>query len=357
MDLQQLWFLLIAVFWAGYFLLEGFDFGVGMLLPFLPRGEEDRKTMLETIGPVWDGNEVWLVVAGAATFAAFPTWYATMFSGLYIALLLVLVFLIVRVVSFEWRGKSESTRWRSLWAWANTIGSTGAALVWGIGLANLVYGVPLDSNGDFAGSFSDLFSPYTVFAGLSVVLLFAFHGATFMTLRTTGELHERAGAAARRLSLPAAAVAAAFLIWTVVVAVDHNDKNVFPPLLPALLGIVACPRSGIRLPRAGRVVVRRHCRRDGRCGGHVVHEPLPPRDGVEPELREQPDDRRRLVLALRAGRDDGRRAGLHPDCPPLPRVDLLRLPATRGRPAALEPAGRLRRATRSRARSLMPRLV
>ncbi len=239
MDLQQLWFLLIAVFWAGYFLLEGFDFGVGMLLPFLPRDEEDRKTMLETIGPVWDGNEVWLVVAGAATFAAFPTWYATMFSGLYIALLLVLVFLIVRVVSFEWRGKSESTRWRSLWAWANTIGSTGAALVWGIGLANLVYGVPLDSNGDFAGSFSDLFSPYTVFAGLSVVLLFAFHGATFMTLRTTGELHERAGAAARRLSLPAAAVAAAFLIWTVVVAVDHNDKNVFPPLLPALLGIVA----------------------------------------------------------------------------------------------------------------------
>ena len=239
MDLQQLWFLLIAVFWAGYFLLEGFDFGVGMLLPLLPRDEEDRKTMLETIGPVWDGNEVWLVVAGAATFAAFPTWYATMFSGLYIALLLVLVFLIVRVVSFEWRGKSESSRWRSLWAWANTIGSTGAALVWGIGLANLVYGVPLDSNGDFAGSFSDLFSPYTVFAGLSVVLLFAFHGATFMTLRTTGELHERAGAAARRLSLPAAAVAAAFLIWTVVVAVDHNDKNVFPPLLPALLGIVA----------------------------------------------------------------------------------------------------------------------
>ena len=194
MDLQQLWFLLIAVFWAGYFLLEGFDFGVGMLLPFLPRDEEDRKTMLETIGPVWDGNEVWLVVAGAATFAAFPTWYATMFSGLYIALLLVLVFLIVRVVSFEWRGKSESSPWRSLWTWANTIGSTGAALVWGVGLANLVYGVPLDSNGDFAGSFSDLFSPYTVFAGLSVVLLFAFHGATFMTLRTTGELHERAGA-------------------------------------------------------------------------------------------------------------------------------------------------------------------
>jgi cytochrome d ubiquinol oxidase subunit II len=195
--------------------------------------------MLETIGPVWDGNEVWLVVAGGATFAAFPAWYATMFSGFYLALLLILVFLIVRVVSFEWRSKSESPRWRALWAWANTIGSAGASLVWGIGLANLVHGVPLDSKGDFSGDFLDLFSPYTVVAGIAVVLLFAFHGATFLALRTHDELQARAKAAARGLSVPAALVAAGFVVWTVAVAVDRNDKDVFPPALPAALGVIA----------------------------------------------------------------------------------------------------------------------
>jgi cytochrome bd ubiquinol oxidase subunit II len=239
MDLETVWFCLIAVLWAGYFLLEGFDFGVGMLLPFVPRTDEERGTLLRTIGPVWDGNEVWLVVAGGATFAAFPAWYATMFSGFYVALLLVLVFLIVRVVSFEWRAKSESPRWRSGWSWANTVGSFGAALVWGVGLANLVHGVPIDSDGDFAGSFGDLFSPYTLAAGGAVVLLFAFHGATFLTLRVSGELAERAERAARTLAIPAALVAAGFLAWTVAVAMDRNEKDLFPPALPAALGIVA----------------------------------------------------------------------------------------------------------------------
>ena len=239
MDLELLWFCLIAILWAGYFLLEGFDFGVGMLLPFLPRREEDRKAMLHTIGPVWDGNEVWLIVAGGATFAAFPAWYATMFSGFYVALLLVLCFLIIRVVSFEWRSKSESSGWRSLWTWANAIGSAGASLVWGVGLSCLVSGVPIDSDGDYAGTFWDLFSPYTVFAGVAVVLLFVFHGATFLTLRTVGLLRDRADVVARRLALPAAGLAAVFLVWTVVGAMDRNDKDLFPPVLPAALGIVA----------------------------------------------------------------------------------------------------------------------
>src|SRR4249920_691166 len=215
MDLATIWFVLIAVLWSGYFLLEGFDFGVGMLLPVLPRDEAERSTMFESIGPVWDGNEVWLVIAGGATFAAFPAWYATMFSGFYLALLLILVLLIVRVVSFEWRSKSESAGWRRFWTWCNTIGSAGAALVWGIGLSNLVNGVPIDSNGNYAGDLADLFSPYTVFAGIAVVLLFAFHGATFLTLRTFGDVHDRAGHAARRLAIPAALVAAVFLVWTV----------------------------------------------------------------------------------------------------------------------------------------------
>src|SRR5574338_345360 len=239
MGLEIFWFCLIAVLWSGYFVLEGFDFGVGMLLPFVPRDERERTTMLHTIGPVWDGNEVWLVVAAGATFAAFPAWYATMFSGFYLALLLVLVCLIVRVLSFEWRSKHESGRWRSLWTWANTIGSTGASFVWGVGLASLLYGVPIDANGDFTGNVLDLFNPYTVVAGIAVVVMFAFHGATFLTLRTVGDLHDRAEAAARRLALPAAALGAAALVWTVAVAVDRNDKDVFPPLLPAALGVAA----------------------------------------------------------------------------------------------------------------------
>src|SRR3954469_3158958 len=165
MALETLWFCLIAVLWAGYFLLEGFDFGVGMLLPALPRDERERSMMFDWIGPVWDGNEVWLVVAAGATFAAFPAWYASMFSGFYLALLLVLVLLIVRVLSFEWRTKGAAPGWRSAWTWANTVGRLGASFVWGVALANLLGGVPLDSNGDYGGTFWDLFSAYTVLAG------------------------------------------------------------------------------------------------------------------------------------------------------------------------------------------------
>ena len=194
MDLATIWFVLIAVLWSGYFLLEGFDFGVGMLLPVLPRNEAERSTMFESIGPVWDGNEVWLVIAGGATFAAFPAWYATMFSGFYLALLLILVLLIVRVVSFEWRERSDSPRWRTTWRWANTVGSVGAAFVWGVALANLLHGVPLSSKGDFTGNVLDLFNAYTVLAGISVVALFALHGAVYLTVRTSGELCERAAA-------------------------------------------------------------------------------------------------------------------------------------------------------------------
>ena len=239
MTLENFWFCLIAFFWAGYFVLEGFDLGVGMLLPFVPRDENERGAMFETIGPVWDGNEVWLVVAGAATFAAFPAWYGTMFSGFYLALLLILFLLIIRVVSFEWRGKSDNPRWRRVWMWANTCGSFGIALIWGIGFSNLLHGVPIDSQGNYAGGFSNLFTVYTVVGGLAFVLIFAFHGAIFLTLRTTGDLLERTRRAARRLAVPAVAVGGGYLVWTVAVAVDRNDKNVFPPVLPAVIAIAA----------------------------------------------------------------------------------------------------------------------
>jgi cytochrome d ubiquinol oxidase subunit II len=251
MNLQIFWFCLIAVLWGGYLVLEGFDFGVGMLLPFLPRNEGERSIMFESIGPVWDGNEVWLVVAGGATFAAFPAWYGTMFSGFYLALLLVLFFLIVRVLSFEWRGKGDGTRWRRLWLWANAVGSAGIPLVWGIALSTLLHGVPLNSSGDYAGNFWDLFTGYTVLGGIAFVLVFAFHGANFLTLRTTGDLCRRARLAARTLAIPAVAVGAGFLIWTVKVAVDRNDKDVFPPVLPAALAIAAFALAAV-LVYAGR---------------------------------------------------------------------------------------------------------
>jgi cytochrome d ubiquinol oxidase subunit II len=244
MNLQILWFCVVAFFWSGYFVLEGFDFGVGMLLPFLPRDEEERSEMFRSIGPVWDGNEVWLVVAGAATFAAFPSWYSTMFSGFYLALLFVLVLLILRVVSFEWRDKGDKARWRRVWMWANAVGSAGIPLVWGVALADLIYGLPIDSGGDYTGNFWDLFNAYSVLAGVAFVLLFAFHGAGYLALRTSGDLYERARRAARTLAVPAIAVGAAFMIWTVVVAVDQNHKDVFPPVLPAVIAIVALLLAG-----------------------------------------------------------------------------------------------------------------
>jgi cytochrome d ubiquinol oxidase subunit II len=162
-----------------------------------------------------------------------------MFSGFYLALLLVLACLIVRVVSFEWRSKSESPRWRRVWLFANAIGSFGASLVWGVGLSNLLYGVALDSKGDFTGSFWDLFNLYTLLGGVAFVLLFVFHGATFLTLRTTGDLCERAVGTARRLAIPAAVVTGLFAVATVVVATQHNHKSAFPPVLPAVLAVVS----------------------------------------------------------------------------------------------------------------------
>ena len=239
MTLAGFWFGVVVFFWAGYFVLEGFDFGVGMLLPFVPRDERERRDMFEAIGPIWDGNEVWLVVAGGATFAAFPAWYGTMFSGFYLAFLLILFFLIIRVVSFEWREKSDSPGWRRVWMWANTVGSVGIALVFGVGLSNLLNGVPIDSSGDYAGGFWNLFTGYTLLGGLAFVLVFAFHGGVFLTLRTTGDLCARSLRAARVMAVPAVAAGAGYLVWTVALAVDRNQKNVFPPVLPAAVAIAA----------------------------------------------------------------------------------------------------------------------
>jgi cytochrome d ubiquinol oxidase subunit II len=239
LTLQLFWFCLIAVLWSGYFVLEGFDFGVGMLAPFVASSRRDRGVVLETIGPVWDGNEVWLVVAAGATFAAFPVWYATMFSGFYLALLLILVCLILRAVAFEWRDKSDSPRWQRFWFSATVGASFLAPFLWGVALTNLLNGVPLSSSGDYTGNLADLFNLYTVFSGLAVVALFAFQGATYLTLRLSGALYERAAQAARALAVTAAVAGIGFAAWTVAIAIDRNDKSVFPPVLPAVLAALA----------------------------------------------------------------------------------------------------------------------
>ncbi len=233
--MQTAWFWILFVVWSLYFVTEGFDFGVGMLLPVLGRSEEDRHTMIESIGPFWDGNEVWLVIAGAATFAAFPVWYATMFSGFYVALLLLLVLLITRIVSFEWRGKTQSGAWRSVWTWVNTIASAGIPLIWGIAFSSLLHGTPISSAQEFTGTFWDLFTPYTVVAGLALVLLFALHGAVYLSLRTAADLRARAQRTAARVAFPAALLGAAFLIWTLVVGIDKNDQSIFPGILLVVL--------------------------------------------------------------------------------------------------------------------------
>ena len=235
------------------------------------------------------------------------------------------------MVSFEWWSKGDEPRWRTAWQWANTVGSVGAPFIWGVALANFLHGVPLDGQGDYAGDFLDLFSAYTVFAGLVVVLLFAFHGATFLTLRTSGDLCERAANAARRLAVPAALGAAAFLAWTVAVAVDRNDKDVFPPVLPAALGALALVLAVVFVfgRRSGWAFVMTALGDRARRGDDL-HEPLSARARLEPRVREQPDDLERVVLALRAEGDDHRGADRRADRPALPGVDVPRAPRAGG---------------------------
>ncbi len=245
MGLQVFWYIAIAVLWTGFFLLEGFDFGVGMLHGVIGKTDIERRVVINTIGPLWDGNEVWLIVAGAGMFAAFPGWYATMFSGFYIALFLLLTSLIIRGVSFEFRGKRQDARWRRTWDALLTIGSVLAPFLIGVALADLLYGVPIGSNQEYTGTFWDLLSPYSVFAGLTFVLLCLLHGATFLSLKTTGEVRKRAHATARRVTLLTAFAVLAFAVWTQV-GIHHGAV---PDLLPvaavlAVLGVAWLLRDG-----------------------------------------------------------------------------------------------------------------
>ncbi len=220
MDLNTIWFILIAILWIGYFVLEGFDFGVGILLPFLSKDDDPamvdrkRRMMINTIGPHWDANEVWLLTAGGATFAAFPEWYATMFSGFYLALFLILLALIYRGVSFEFRSKDKNPRWRNLWDWGIIIGSALPPLLLGVAFGNLVRGVPIDANFNYVGGFFNLLNPYSLLAGITLMLLCTYHGAVFLGLKVKGELEEKARAAAQKLWLAVVLLLLALLIAT-----------------------------------------------------------------------------------------------------------------------------------------------
>lgn len=218
MTLNSFWFIIITVLWVGYFVLEGFDFGVGMLIRIIGTNEGERRAMLTALGPVWDGNEVWLLVAGGATFAAFPEWYATLFSGFYLPLFLILISLIVRGVYFEYRSKHGSVRWRKNWDTALTISSFIPSLLWGVAFANIVRGVPLEKTStgiiQYSGGFFNLLNPYALLGGLTTLFLFATHGAIFLSLKTDGMIRSKARFTAIRTGLVTAVLAVAFLGWT-----------------------------------------------------------------------------------------------------------------------------------------------
>ncbi len=226
MSLNTTWFLLIAVLWVGYFILEGFDFGVGMLLKTVAKTQAERRTLLTALGPVWDGNEVWLLVAGGATFAAFPEWYATLFSGFYLPLFLILVSLIVRGVAFEYRSKHGDAKWRNRWDNAIVVASFVPSLLWGVAFANIARGVPLERSSqgfiEYTGGFFNLLNPFALVGGLVTLTLFATHGAFFIALKTEGTVRDRANQLAGRLGLATALLAVVFLSW---LSLSYSDKS------------------------------------------------------------------------------------------------------------------------------------
>ncbi|MFI9231408.1 cytochrome d ubiquinol oxidase subunit II [Streptomyces rimosus] len=245
MELHDIWFILIAVLWTGYFFLEGFDFGIGVLTKLLARDRRERRVLINTIGPVWDGNEVWLLSAGGATFAAFPEWYATLFSGFYLPLLLILVCLIVRGVAFEYRVKRDEERWQRNWEHAIFWCSLLPAFLWGVAFGNIVHGVQIDAHKEYVGSVLDLLNPYALLGGLVTLSLFTFHGAVFASLKTLGDIRERARRTATVLGLITAVLAVGFLSWT---QLDKGDTSSLVAMIVAVLALVA----GLVMNRLGR---------------------------------------------------------------------------------------------------------
>ena len=244
MELHDVWFVLIAVLWTGYFFLEGFDFGVGVLTRLLARDRAEKRVLINTIGPVWDGNEVWLLTAGGATFAAFPEWYATLFSGFYLPLLAILICLIVRGVAFEYRAKRPEENWQRNWETAIFWTSMIPAFLWGVAFGNIVRGVKLDADFEYVGTLGDLLNPYALLGGLVTLTLFTFHGTVFTALKTVGEIRERARKLALKVGLAAAVLALVFLLWTQVESGDGTSLVAFGVAVASLVAALGANQAG-----------------------------------------------------------------------------------------------------------------
>jgi cytochrome d ubiquinol oxidase subunit II len=243
MDLNTLWFIIVTILFIGFFFLEGFDYGVGILLPFLGTKDKERRAIINSIGPVWDGNEVWMITAGGALFASFPQVYATLFSGFYLALVLMLVALIMRGVAFEYRSKNEQPSWRRFWDWSIFFGSLLPALLWGVAVGNLMRGVPIDSHMYYSGGLLPLLNPFSILGGLVFVSLFTMHGANFLSLKTSAEIAERAKATAIIAWIVATVLTLAFVVWTFF-ATDILTKPGVNGLIPAVLAALALLATG-----------------------------------------------------------------------------------------------------------------
>jgi cytochrome d ubiquinol oxidase subunit II len=237
MDLNTLWFILIAVLFIGFFFLEGFDYGVGILMPFLSKEDKSRRQIINAIGPHWDGNEVWLITAGGAIFAAFPHWYATMFSGFYLALVLMLLALIGRGVAFEYRSKHHTKQWRNLWDWVIFVGSLIPALLWGVAIANLIRGIPIDSEMNYVGSFFTLLNPYSLLGGIVALFIFILHGALFLSLKLTGKLLESVRKTASKFWLPTTVLLFLFVIYGYFETDMFSKLGINPGVIPIFAGL------------------------------------------------------------------------------------------------------------------------
>jgi cytochrome d ubiquinol oxidase subunit II len=237
MDLNTLWFILIGVLFTGFFILEGFDYGVGILLPFMSKDDRSRRVIINTIGPVWDGNEVWLLTAGGAIFAAFPNWYATLFSGFYLALFLMLLALILRAVAFEFRSKDKLPAWRNLWDWMIFFGSFVPALLWGVAFANFIRGVPIQEDMTYVGGFFNLLNPYALVGGLATLSIFILHGALFLNLKTSDELREKSKVIAQKIWLFAVIFVFGFVIYGYFATDMFTRLGVNPGVVPIFAGI------------------------------------------------------------------------------------------------------------------------
>ncbi len=355
MTLPEFWFLLIGFMFASYFMLEGFDFGVGALLPVLGKDDIGRRVMINTIGPVWDANETWLVLAAGAMFAAFPAWYATAFSAYYLPLLVILGALIARGLAFEFRGKKDDAQWRRRWDRCIVLGSIVVPFLWGAFFANLVRGLPIDARGDYTGGILDVFSPYAMLGGLVVLSMFVTHGAIFLTLKTSGGIRHDARELGSRLAVVTVVLSAAFLSWSIASDGDARSAILAIAVVAGAAGAAvanARGRDGVAFFLTACAIVLLVATYFSLLYPNVVPSTIGP--------RQQPDNRERKFVAVHTDVDELGRSSCRSFRPGLPGMELLGVPQTvESRPHPADPPARRRHGRQPIAimRAIDPRLL